>query len=117
MALFPLSLVGLYLFGDQAAAAVVLLVLTGVAIGSSIPLLSNRVMRIAPGSTEIAGAGNAVAFNVGIGLGSALGAATVARAGIRDTALTGTVLATLGLLVAVFSVARYAVARADQSGV
>ena len=104
--LFPLSLSGLYLFGHQAVAAIALLVLTGTAIGSSIPVLSNRVMRVAPGGTELAGAGNATAFNVGVGLGSALGAATVGHGGIRDTALTGAVLAALGFGVAVYSVAR-----------
>ena len=38
--------------------------------------------------------------------GDALGAATVGHGGIRDTALTGAVLAALGFGVAVYSVAR-----------
>lgn len=107
-ALFPLSLFGLYLFGHQGAATIALLTLTGFAIGASIPVLSNRIMRVTPGSIEIGGAGNATSFNVGIGLGSALGAATVAHAGVRDTALTGAGVATFGLLVALIAVARAA---------
>jgi len=63
-------------------------------------------MRVAPGSIEVGGAGNATSFNVGVGLGSALGAATVAHAGIRDTALTGAGIAAFGLLVALIAVAR-----------
>ncbi|WP_051451389.1 MFS transporter [Actinospica robiniae] len=107
-ALFPTSLLGLYFFGHQGAATVILLTLTGFTIGAAIPVLSNRVMRIAPGSIELGGAGNATSFNVGIGLGSALGAATVAHAGIQDTALTGAGIATFGLLVALIAVARAA---------
>lgn len=107
-ALFPVSLLGLYFFGHQGAATIVLLTVTGFAIGASIPVLSNRVMRVAPGSIELGGAGNATAFNLGIGLGSALGAATVAHAGVRDTALTGAAVATFGLLIALIAVARAA---------
>jgi len=106
--LFPISLLGLYFFGHQGVATVFLLTVTGFAIGASIPVLSNRVMRVAPGSVELGGAGNATAFNLGVGLGSALGAATVAHGGVRDTALTGAGIATFGLLIALIAVARAA---------
>lgn len=105
-ALFPVSLIGLYLFGHQAVAGVLFITLSGFAMGSSIPVSSNRVMRVAPRSMEICGAGNAAAFNLGVGSGSAVGAVTVAHAGVRDTALSGAVIAVFGLFVALPAIAR-----------
>jgi MFS transporter, DHA1 family, inner membrane transport protein len=74
--------------------------LTGLAMGALIPALQNRVMEFAPGSTDTASAGNSIAFNIGIALGSSLGGLALTEAGPRATALTGAGLALAALAIA-----------------
>lgn len=100
LAVLTLTLVGLFALGTAPWAAATGIVLTGVAMGAVTPALSNRVMELAPGSTDTASAGAAIAYNVGIALGSALGGLTLTLAGTRSTALTGAVLAVAALVVA-----------------
>lgn len=88
------ALLGMYAAADSKPAAAVLLAATGFGIGALTPALQNRVMEVAPGRTDMASAGNSVAFNLGIAAGSLLGAGVLASAGARTTALAG------GLLVA-----------------
>ncbi len=76
------------------------IVLTGLAMGALTPALQNRVMEFAPGSTDSASAGSSIAYNIGIALGSSLGGLTLAQAGPRGIALTGTVLAAAALATA-----------------
>ncbi|MEV0898289.1 MFS transporter [Actinoplanes sp. NPDC049802] len=93
------SLLAQYVAGGSRPATAVLLAVNGFAIGSLTPALQNRVMEVAPGSTDMASAGNSVAFNIGIAGGSLTGAVVLTEAGARATALTGGLLALLALLV------------------
>jgi DHA1 family inner membrane transport protein len=100
-ALLAAALLAMFAFGVNAWAAAATIVLTGLAMGALIPALQNRVMEFAPGSTDTASAGNSIAFNVGIALGSSLGGLTLTQAGARGIPLTGAVLALGALVVAV----------------
>lgn len=93
-------LIAMFALGTNPWAAAATIALTGFAMGALIPALQNRVMEFAPGSTDTASAGNSIAFNVGIALGSALGSLTLAQIGPRSIALTGTVLALAALVTA-----------------
>ncbi|MEN3305286.1 MAG: transporter, family, inner rane transport protein [Micromonosporaceae bacterium] len=101
MTLLTIALLGMYLFGTRSLTVVALLTLSGFAMGSLTPGLSNRVLEVAPGSTELASAGNSAAFNVGIAAGSFLGGVVLTASGIRATALVGGIAAAVGLGIAV----------------
>ncbi|MEU8665077.1 MFS transporter, partial [Actinoplanes philippinensis] len=85
VAVLAAALIGMYLAADDRTATVVLLAVTGFAIGALTPALQNRVLEVAPGGTDMASAGNSVAFNVGIAAGSLLGAAVLDGPGARAT--------------------------------
>ncbi|MEU4154817.1 MFS transporter [Actinoplanes sp. NPDC026670] len=97
VALLAAALITMYLTADDRAATVLLLAVTGFAIGALTPALQNRVLEVAPGSTDMASAGNSVAFNIGIAAGSLLGAAVLDGPGARATTLAGGVLALAAL--------------------
>lgn len=97
VALLAAALITMYLTAQDRAATVLLLAVTGFAIGALTPALQNRVLEVAPGSTDMASAGNSVAFNVGIAAGSLLGAAVLDGAGARATPLAGGLLALAAL--------------------
>ncbi|MEV1107685.1 MFS transporter [Micromonospora sp. NPDC049751] len=94
------SLVGLYLFSGWPPAVAVMLALSGFALGALTPALQNRVLEVAPGSSDLASAGNSAAFNVGIAGGALLGGALLSGPGIADTALVGGLVAAAALLLA-----------------
>ncbi|GIF44115.1 MFS transporter [Actinoplanes xinjiangensis] len=96
-AVLAAGLITMYLTAQDRAATVVLVAVTGFAIGALTPALQNRVLDVAPGSTEMASAGNSVAFNVGIAAGSLLGAGVLDGSGARATALAGGLLALAAL--------------------
>ncbi|RKN45620.1 MFS transporter [Streptomyces hoynatensis] len=74
--------------------------LTGFAC-ACVPIASqNRIMRVAPGSTDLASAGNSAAFNVGIASGALLGGALVDAGHVRGIALAGALLAAAALALA-----------------
>ncbi|MEV4299861.1 MFS transporter [Microbispora rosea] len=106
-ALLAATLAGMFVLGTNPVATAITLVLTGLAMGALTPALQNRVMEFAPGSTDTASAGNSIAYNVGIALGSSLGGLTLAQAGPRGTAMTGAVLATAALLIAFLPTAKH----------
>jgi len=97
--LLAVSLGGLYAVPAIGLAVVGFLAVSGFAMGGLTTALQNRIMEVAPGSTELASAGNSVAYNVGIATGSLLGAVVVSEVGIRATALVGGVLAAVALVV------------------
>ncbi|MBB2923745.1 MFS transporter [Cellulomonas cellasea] len=99
-ALLVVTLAGMFVLGTHPVAAGTAIVLTGLAMGAITPALSNRVMEVAPGSTDTASAGSSVAYNVGVAVGSSLGGLTLTYADARSTALTGLVLAAAALVVA-----------------
>jgi predicted MFS family arabinose efflux permease len=100
--LLTATLVGMFALGTNPVAAGTTLVLTGLAMGALTPALQNRVMEFAPGSTDMASAGNSVAYNVGIALGSSFGSLSLAHAGPRSTALAGAALAAGAVLIALW---------------
>lgn len=93
------ALLGMYAVGESPGATAVLLAASGFAVGMLSPALQNRVLEVAPGGTDMASAGNSVAFNVGISTGSLLGAAVLTGAGIRETAGVGGLLVLVALIV------------------
>jgi DHA1 family inner membrane transport protein len=98
-ALLTTALLGLYLFGTAPVAAAVFAALLGFAIGAFATAMQNRILLVAPGSTDIASATNSAAFNVGISGGALIGGFLLTGVGVRGTALAGGLLATAGLLV------------------
>ncbi|MGK5447106.1 MFS transporter [Streptomyces radiopugnans] len=96
--LLTVTLIGMFVLGTNPLVAGATLVLTGLAMGALTPALQNRVMEFAPGGTDTASAGNSVAYNVGIALGSSLGSLTMVHLGPRSIALTGAVLAAAAVL-------------------
>lgn len=96
-ALLVATLAGMFLFGADPWVTGAAVVVTGLAMGALTPALQNRVMEFAPGSTETASAGNSIAYNVGIALGSSLGGLALANTGTRSIALVGAVLAAAAL--------------------
>jgi DHA1 family inner membrane transport protein len=99
VAVLAVSLLALYATAASRPAAAVLLAVTGFAVGALTPALQNRVMEVAPGSTDMASAGNSVAFNVGIAAGSLLGAIVLEGSGARATALAGGLLSVGAMLL------------------
>jgi predicted MFS family arabinose efflux permease len=98
--LLAAAMLAMFAFGVNPWAAGATIMLTGLAMGALIPALQNRVMEFAPGSTDTASAGNSIAFNIGIALGSSLGGLALTQAGPRATALTGAALASAALATA-----------------
>jgi len=97
-----LALCGLYLAGGQPAIAVILLSLAGLSFSAMTTALAGRVLRVAPGSVDLAAAGTSVAVNVGIAAGSFIGSVLLPGFGVRSTALAGGLLS-VAALVAVFA--------------
>jgi MFS transporter, DHA1 family, inner membrane transport protein len=98
--LLAAAMLAMFGFGTNPWAAAGTIMLTGLAMGALIPALQNRVMEFAPGSTDTASAGNSIAFNIGIALGSSLGGLALTQSGPRATALTGAGLALAALAIA-----------------
>jgi len=89
--------VALWLVGGQPVAAVVALALFGFGFSAVPPILGHRVMLVAPGSTDMGMALYSSTFNVGIGGGSALGAALTATVGVRAVPLVSAALVILAI--------------------
>jgi DHA1 family L-arabinose/isopropyl-beta-D-thiogalactopyranoside export protein-like MFS transporter/DHA1 family inner membrane transport protein len=108
-----IALLALYAFGAAKAAAVAAVALTVMAYAAFAAAVQNRTLQVAPGSTDVAGAGSSTAFNVGIAAGSLLGGGLIQTAGVRSVALAGAVLAAaaLALLLAEPRLARSARSR------
>jgi predicted MFS family arabinose efflux permease len=91
------ALLALYAFGAAKAAAVAAVALTVMAYAAFAAAVQNRTLQVAPGSTDVAGAGSSTAFNVGIAVGSLLGGGLIQTAGVRSVALAGAALAAAAL--------------------
>jgi predicted MFS family arabinose efflux permease len=94
------ALVSLWAFGEHPVAAVGSLALFGFAFSTVPPVLSHRVMLVAPRSTNMGTAMSSSLFNLGIAAGSGLGAALVAVVGVRTVPLASAAVVVLALLVA-----------------
>ena len=102
LALIVVSLIGAWTFATSKPATAWLLGLSGFALGSVSPVLTHRVLEVAPGSTDFAAAGTSAAFNVGIAGGSSAGGAVLILTGLRSTALVGGVVVLVALALAAF---------------
>ncbi|WP_433615732.1 MFS transporter [Dactylosporangium sp. CA-139114] len=97
MALICLALVVLYALGTMKAAAIVALALNGFAYSAMAAAVQNRILLVAPGSTDLASAGGSSAFNVGIATGSFVGGVIIDHAGVRSVALAGALIAVVAV--------------------
>ncbi|MEU7800825.1 MFS transporter [Micromonospora arborensis] len=87
-----LALFGMYALGALRPGAVALIAGIGLAYAAFGCAVQNRMLQLAPGSTDIASAGVSTAFNVGIAGGSLLGGALLPTSGARPLALVGGLL-------------------------
>jgi DHA1 family inner membrane transport protein len=99
VALLAASLACLYLFATHGPAAVVCEACASLALGAFVISNQNRVLILAPGSTDVASAWASAFFNAGIAGGSLSGGVVVASLGVRETALAGALFAAAALAV------------------
>ncbi|MFF4832050.1 MFS transporter [Streptomyces sp. NPDC001315] len=100
VALLAATMFGLYVFGGSAVPTVCLVALLGFSMASMITALQNRILRVAPGSTEIASAVGSAVFNVGIAGGSFLGGLLLSTGpGVRGAVLVGGLLGACAVAV------------------
>jgi DHA1 family inner membrane transport protein len=105
-ALLPLSLLvaslaGLYAAGDSRPLVVVLLAAAGLSMTAMPTVMQDRVMQVAPGRSDLASAGNAAAFNLGIAAGALGGGLLLPAFGVRSTALAGALICAVALVILV----------------
>jgi len=93
------AVLGLYALGALRPVTVVLLAGLGVAYSAFATALQNRMLQLAPGSTDLASAGLSTAFNVGIAAGSLLGGALLPGHGPRPLALVSGLLTLTALAI------------------
>lgn len=98
-AVIAVALLGLALAGQSQWAAVGFAALGGAGLSAFAPAVAHRMMQVAPGGTDVAGAWLSSGFNVGIAAGSFIGGALVATSGVRSVALAGGLIALLALLI------------------
>jgi MFS transporter, DHA1 family, inner membrane transport protein len=97
LTVMAVSFFGMYAFARVPVVLVIMLALSGFALGALAPTLQNRVLEVAPGNTDLASAGNGVAFNVGIAGGAFLGGIILQGSGAAETVLAGGLIALLAL--------------------
>ncbi|WP_433059763.1 MFS transporter [Dactylosporangium sp. CS-033363] len=99
LALIVLSLLLLYALGTLKAPAIVALALNAFAYSAMAAAVQNRILMVAPGSTDLASAGGSSAFNVGIATGSFLGGVIIDHSNVRTVALAGALIAAVAVLL------------------
>ena len=99
MAILAASLAALYVFASNGPAAIACEALASLAIGAFVISNQNRVLIVAPGSTDVASAWASAFFNAGIAGGSLAGGVVLASLGVRGTALAGAFFAAAALAV------------------
>lgn len=101
VSLMAASLLGMSASGTSQAIVVGMFAVSGFSIGAMSPALTQRVLEVAPGNTDLASATNSAAFNVGIAGGAALGGGVLSAFGLLSTALVGGIVVTLAVATAV----------------
>jgi predicted MFS family arabinose efflux permease len=99
VALLAASLACLYVFATNGPAAVACEACASLSLGGFVISNQNRILILAPGSTDVASAWASAFFNAGIAGGSLAGGVVVASFGVRGTALTGALFAAAALVV------------------
>jgi MFS transporter, DHA1 family, inner membrane transport protein len=97
VALLAASLGALYAFATNGPAAIACEAFVSLSIGAFVISNQNRVLIVAPGSTDVASAWASAFFNAGIAGGSLSGGVVLASLGVRATALTGAVFGAAAL--------------------
>ncbi len=92
------GLFALFALGTRPVPAVLFEAVASLALGAFVIVNQNRVLMVAPGSTDAASAWTSTAFNVGIAGGSFTGGLVMPALGARYTALVGALLALGGAL-------------------
>ncbi|WP_433295027.1 MFS transporter [Actinoplanes sp. CA-030573] len=92
LAIAAVALLGLYALGTLQVLTMILLGCVGLSYAAFATAVQNRMLQVAPGSTDIASAGVSTAFNAGIAAGSLLGGVMLPALGARSLALTGAIL-------------------------
>jgi DHA1 family inner membrane transport protein len=93
------ALACLYVFATGWPAAVACEACASLALGGFVISNQNRVLILAPGSTDVASAWASAFFNAGIAAGSFSGGVVLAWFGVRGTALAGALFAAAALAV------------------
>jgi DHA1 family L-arabinose/isopropyl-beta-D-thiogalactopyranoside export protein-like MFS transporter/DHA1 family inner membrane transport protein len=93
------ALLGLAAFGEMRWAAIAFAGMGGLGLSAFAPAVANRMMQVAPGRTDLAGAVLSSGFNIGIAAGSFIGGALVATAGVRSVAFAGGLIALAALTI------------------
>ncbi|GAA2615453.1 MFS transporter [Paractinoplanes durhamensis] len=99
LAVGAFSLLGLYALGGSRVSTIVLLGAGGLAYTAFATALQNRMLQVAPGSTDLASAILGSAFNAGIAGGSLIGGTLLPPYGPRPLALIGGLLVVAALVV------------------
>lgn len=90
------SMACLFVFGTSAWVAIALSTVASLGLTAFNIANQNRVLVVAPGSTDVANAWASAAFNVGIAAGSLSGGAVLSLTGARATTLVATVVFAAG---------------------
>jgi MFS transporter, DHA1 family, inner membrane transport protein len=99
VALLTASLACLYVFASDGPAAIACEACASLSLGAFVISNQNRILILAPGSTDVASAWASAFFNAGIAGGSLSGGLVVASLGVRGTALAGALFAAAALVV------------------
>jgi predicted MFS family arabinose efflux permease len=99
MAIQTVALAGQYAMGGSQVATVITMSVSGFTLAALAAALGARVLAVAPGGSDMAGAGTSTAFNVGITAGAFVGSVLLRGAGVRSTALAGAVLTLVAFVV------------------
>jgi predicted MFS family arabinose efflux permease len=94
------ALIGLYVAGRALPAATAFTAAACVALGAYDVSNQNRILEVAPASTDISSAWASASFNAGIAGGSLAGGLVLSGYGPRTTALLGGLMAVAALFVA-----------------
>jgi predicted MFS family arabinose efflux permease len=93
------ALAGQYALGGSQVATVITMSVSGFTLAALSAALGARVLAVAPGGSDMAGAGTSTAFNIGITAGALFGSVLLPGPGVRSTALVGALLTLLGFAV------------------
>ncbi|NYI04619.1 MFS transporter [Allostreptomyces psammosilenae] len=99
VSLLTAALALLAVAGSSGPASVTAVALIGASMSALVTALQSRILRIAPGSVDVASATSSAAFNAGIAAGSFLGGRLLDGYGPHSIALTGLLLTAAGLLL------------------
>lgn len=88
-----------FAFGADQVVAVAGMALASLCLAGTAATLGARVLELAPGGTDLAGAATSTAFNVGITAGALTGSLLVSTTGLRSVALAGSVFSVIAFAV------------------